>query len=86
MTRKARVPLDPQGKPLDPTATYVALVGFASGYTVVSLASRLGGDNATVARFSANFIREDEPANVIAASRAARRGELNATHRPAPVS
>lgn len=72
--------LDALGKPLDPEATYVALTGFASGYTVVSLGSRPAGDNATVAKFSTIFIREDEPANVIARLRTTRRSELNATH------
>jgi len=76
----SRCGLDALGKPLDPGATYVALTGFASGYTVVSLLSRLTGDNSTVAAFSGSFVREDEPANLIAALRTTRRSELNAAH------
>jgi hypothetical protein len=49
---------------------------FATGYTAVSLDSRLVGDDAMVAEFSEKFVREDEPGNVIVSLRAARRGEL----------
>ncbi len=71
---RAKPPVDALGKPIDPTATYVAVTVFATGYTAVSLDTRLRGDNAMVAEFSEKFIREDEPGNVIASMRAARRG------------